>query len=442
MKEGKLEAVEPSRRDVFKAAAAVTASVATSRAASATLQSSDQVAFASIGTGSRGTALLRNMLRIPTGRCVAVCDIYQPHLDRAAALAGNDPNAYLDYRKLLEQKDVQAVVIATPPHQHFPIMRDALLSGKHVFCEKVMVFKPDEVRQMRKLAAAHSKQVIQVGLQRRYSQFYHTAKQMVDRGLLGKVTHVNAQWNRNPGSGIGWLMEIDPKRGKESAWRLFREYSAGMMAERGSHQLDMADWMIGDHPDYVVGVGGNEFFNDGRTVYDNIQLIFHYPKGQKMMYQSINTNGHLSAFWGSKSDFAEVILGTAGSIEITLGPPSAGMYFFEPPPKVSPLAATAPTEANPLERMKGLPILIPANQVTGPLQRDMKWAHLWLEKNGVMVEQTETGAERAQFESFFECCRTGKRPFADVEIGLANSVMVMQSNLAMDEGRRAHYNEV
>jgi predicted dehydrogenase len=91
-------------------------------------------------------------------------------------------------------------------------------------------------------------------------------------------------------------MEIDPKRGKECAWRLFREYSAGMMAERGCHQLDAADWIIGDHPDYVIGIGGNEFFHDGRTVYDNIQVIFHYPQGQKMMYQSINTNGHLSLF--------------------------------------------------------------------------------------------------------------------------------------------------
>jgi predicted dehydrogenase len=433
---------DPSRRDVLRTAAAITASTATARVASASLQSNNQIQFGVIGTGNRGSALQRALRGIASARCVAVCDVYQPNLDRGIANAGNSPKAYLDHRKLLEQADVEAVVIATPLYQHFPVMRDALLAGKHVFCEKALVFKPEEVRAMRKFAIDRPKQVIQVGLQRRYSQFYAVAKQMVDKGLLGQVTHYNGQWNRNPGLGIGWLMEIDPKRGKESAWRLFREFSAGMMAERGCHQLDMADWIIGDHPDFVVGVGGNEWFNDGRTVYDNIQLIFHYPKGQKMMYQAVNTNGHLSAFWGSKSDFAEVIMGTAGTIEITLGPPAAGMYFYEPPPKGSPLIETAPREGNPIDRMKGLPILIPNTQVTGPLQRDMKWAHMWLEQNGVMVPQEEPNSDRAEFESFFDCCRTGKLPAANADVGLANSVMVMQSNLAMDEGRRAYFKEV
>jgi hypothetical protein len=97
---------------------------------------------------------------------------------------------------------------------------------------------------------------------------------------------------------------------------------------------------------------------------------------------------------------------------------------------------------NPLERMKGLPILIPNRMAGGSIERDMKWAHLWLEKNGVMVQQEEPSPERAQFEDFFDCCRTGRRPAADVDIGLANSVMVMQANLAMDEGRRAYFKEV
>jgi predicted dehydrogenase len=432
----------PTRREVLRSAATVAASAAPARAASASFQSNDQVRFASIGTGSRGTGLLRTASRLDSGRCVAVCDIYKPHLERAIAAAGNNPKGYLNHRELLNQQDVDAVIIATPPHQHFPVMRDALLAGKHVFCEKVLVFKPEEVRELRKLAAGRPRQVIQVGLQRRYSPFYRTAKQMVDKGLLGKVTHINGQWNRNPGSGTGWLMEIDPRRGKESAWRLFREFSAGMMAERGCHQLDAADWIIGDHPDFVTGIGGNEFIHDGRTVYDNIQVIFHYPKGEKMMYQAINTNGHLSLFRGTKSDFGEVILGTAGTIEITLGPPAAGMWFYEPPPPASPLMKTVAAGPNPLERMRGLPILIPNSQVSGSIERDMKWAHLWLEQNGVMVQQEAPSPERAQFEDFFECCLSGRRPVADVGIGLANSVMVMQANLAMDEGRRAYFNEV
>ncbi len=432
---------DPSRRDLLKTAATVTAAAA-SRVASPAAQKNDQIQFGVIGTGARGTVLLRTLRRVESGKCVGICDIYEPNLTHGIATIGTNPRGYKDHRELLNQRDIDAVIIATPLHQHFPITRDALQAGKHVFCEKVLVFKAEEVRALRKLAAERPKQVLQVGLQRRYSQFYSTAKQMVDRGLLGQVTHVNAQWNRNPGPGSGWLMEIDPKRGRESAWRLFREYSAGMMAERGSHQLDMADWMFGAHPDYVIGVGGNEFFHDGRTIDDNIQVVFHYPKGQKMMYQAVCTNGHLPLFRGTKSDFGEIIMGTAGTIEITLGPPPAGLWFYEPPPSKSPLAETAVAGPNPTERMKGLPILIPNNLVTGPVERDMKWAHLWLEQNGVMVPREDPDPVQTQLESFFECCRTGKRPVADVDIGLANSIMVMLANTAMREARGAYYTEV
>ncbi len=133
------------------------------------------------------------------------------------------------------------------------------------------------VHQLRKLAHERPKQILQVGLQRRYSQFYQTAKQAIDKGMIAQVTHINTQWNRNP----GWTMKPDPVRQRALNWRLFREYSGGLTAELGSHQIDVADWIYGSSPEYVTSVGGLDVRKDGRDVYDNIQLIYKYPKGQK-----------------------------------------------------------------------------------------------------------------------------------------------------------------
>src|SRR5208283_1956305 len=177
---------------------------------------------------------------------------------------------------------IDAVLIAVPLYEHFPITKDSLQAGKHVFCEKSLVHQPFEVHALRALVAQHPKQVLQVGLQRRYSRFYQIAKAMVDKGLLGNVTHVHAQWHRNP----GWVM-----RGFN--WRLYREYSGGLTAELASHQIDIADWMFGATPEYVIGVGGLDTWKDGRDVHDNIQLIYKYPNNQKLVYSSITTNSHM-----------------------------------------------------------------------------------------------------------------------------------------------------
>ncbi len=449
---------EPSdltRRDLLKTAGAVTAAAAASRVATPYIQGAkaagNAVAFGMIGTGSRGQYLLHHLSKIDSGRCVALCDIYEPNLNKGIAAIGTNPKGYKDYRELLARQDVDAVLIATPLYEHFPIMRDALLAGKHVFCEKSMVFKPEEVHALRKLAAEHPRQTLQVGLQRRYSQFYQTAKQMIDKGVLGKVTHMNAQWNRNP----GWRMNPDA-RGKTSVWRLFREYSGGPTAELGSHQIDVADWVFGSSPEFVMGIGGNEFIHDGRTVYDNIQLVFRYPQGQKLMYQSISTNKHLSILGGARTEFGETIMGTEGTIEITVGTdnePALGLWFYEPgPPKPVPAgqgkekaAVASASLTSTAAGRHGLPILLSRDAVSGKesfLEREMKFARLWLYKKGVMVPQEDQNPVDVELESFFDATRTGKKPLADIEVGLADSTMVILANLAMDEGRRVYFSEI
>src|SRR5947208_10227056 len=315
-----------SRRDLLKAAGAVSAvaaAVPTIQGAPAiqtVRAANDQVQFGMIGTGSRGSYLLKHLKGIDNGRCVALCDINADNLKHGVETIGNNPKTFKDYRELLAQKDVDAVFVTTPLFVHYPITKDALQAGKHVFCEKCLVFKPEEVHGLRALAAEHPKQILQTGLQRRYSYFYQTVKQMVDKGILGKVTHVHAQWHRNMINKPSRLWTMKPGgEGNIANWRVFRSMSGGLTAELTSHQVDVADWMFGSSPEFVMGLGSLDILKDGRNVYDNIQLIYKYPNGQKLTYSSISTNQFSPFFNGSRPEMGEIIMGTDGTIEITVG---------------------------------------------------------------------------------------------------------------------------
>src|SRR5215471_58213 len=272
----------PTRREVMKAAGVVTAAAAVTEldGAPAILKvraASAQVKYGVIGTGGRGTYLLKHLTKVDNGHCTAVCDLDDEQMNKASATIGTSPAKYKDYRELLSDKNVEAVLISVPLFEHYQATKDALQSGKPVFCEKSLVFKPEEVHALRALVPQFPKQVLQVGLQRRYSKFYQLAKELVDKGVLGNVTHIHAQWHRNP----GWVMN-------GFNWRLYREYSGGLSAELASHQIDVADWIFGGSPEFVIGVGGLDTWKDGRDVYDNIQLIYKYPNGRKMTYSAIS----------------------------------------------------------------------------------------------------------------------------------------------------------
>jgi predicted dehydrogenase len=444
-----------SRREFVKAAG--TAAAAAAPAIQKVKAANNQVQFGLIGVGSRGQYLLRHINETDQGRCVALCDLYEPSMKKGAEIAGTNPKMFKDYRELLSQRDVDCVYIATPLFQHFPCTRDALLAGKHVFCEKSLVFKPEEVHALRRLSNERPRQVLQVGLQRRYSAYYQTARQMIEKGVLGKVTNVQAQWHRNTFARDPWNRPLPPGlTDRFYNWRKYREFSGGLTAELGSHQIDVADWMFGATPEFVVGVGGLDHVKDGRDIYDNIQLIFKYPQGQKLMYSAIGTNQHLSLFGGTRNQFGEVIMGTEGTIEITVGTddePAIGLYFSEPrraevtpaKGKKEPPAVAGASLAGTGAGTKGVPILLPKDQISDNdsfLAREMKFARRWLATRGVMVPEEDKNPVNVEIEHFFECVRTGAKPKADLEIGLADSVAVILSNLAMDEGRRVYFSEI
>jgi predicted dehydrogenase len=268
---------------------------------------------------------------------------------------------------------------------------------------------------------------------------------MIEKGMLGKVTHVYAQWHR-ASLGRTWV---------PPSWRAFRKFSGGLTAELASHQIDVADWMIGSHPEFVTGVGSIDVYKDGRDVFDNIQLIFKYPGGEKLMYSSISTNKHLAMFGSTRTEFGEMIMGTEGTIHITVGTdnePATALWFYEPSAKKAEAAkgkekaaVATPSLVSTGKGGKSLPVLLENDQVKESdsfLTRELKFAKQWLYRKGVMVPEEDRNPVDLQLISWMDCIRTGKKPLADLEVGLEDSANVILANIAMDEGRRVFMNEM
>lgn len=274
--------------------------------------SAEKVRLALIGTGSRGQYHLFNIQNyIPQVEVVALCDIYEPHLKQAAAMY---PKAkqYSDYRRVLDDKSIAAVIIATPLHMHAPITIDALNAGKHVFCEKSMARTLDGCLEMYNTFKRTGK-VLYIGQQRLFDPKYIRAMEMIHSGVIGDICSIRAYWFRNN----DWRRPVDDQsRERQINWRLYKEYSAGLLTELATHQLQVGNWAMRQIPETVMAAGDIVYWKDGREVYDNISMIFRYANGVKMNYESVISN----KFHGLE----EEILGSKGTMT-----PEKNKYYFE-----------------------------------------------------------------------------------------------------------------
>jgi predicted dehydrogenase len=430
---------EVSRRDFLKRAAGVAAVAALPIAAEpagapailAASSPNSVVNYGFIGTGTEGCTLLGHLSRIPTGRCVATCDIYPPNLKKGVETIGSNPRTYTDYRQLLDQKDIDAVLIATPLNLHTQMTLDALSAGKHVFIEKCLFFKEEEEKPVREAVAAHSKQIFQVGLQRRSSVLYNLAIEMIRKGAIGKPTFVRAQWH----SHTTWRRPVpNPKYERLINWRMYKEYSGGPMAELCSHQIDVANWAIGADPVAVVGMGGIDYYKDGRETYDNVEAIFEYPGGTKLLISSILTNSHYA--------YTEQIMGDRGTIEITIG---KGMYYRENVPVVS----TAPAKENwwagatvtTTAAQQGIPIFpeTPQQANEGFWDKEMRYARHWLAAHGIYSYEEPNDPWFTELVNYMACICDGKPIPADLEAGVSDALGVIYANRAIETGQKVFW---
>jgi predicted dehydrogenase len=239
-----------------------------------------------IGLGAWGREIIGTLQRQAEAEVVALCDTYGAMLRRAA---NNVPGAASvdDYRKILDDKSVQAVFVATPSHLHKDIVIEALQAGKHVYCEAPMATTLDDAKAIAKAARGAIGQVFQPGLSLRSDPQRHFLLQFIRTGAIGKDVMARAQWHKKQ----SWrFASANPDREKEINWRLARELSIGLAGEIGIHHLDSMMWMLKDLPKAVTGFGSVMHWTDGRQVPDTIQAVLEFPGGVQGLYDATLAN--------------------------------------------------------------------------------------------------------------------------------------------------------
>ena len=239
-----------------------------------------------IGTGSRGSGLIPLLNDIEGINVSGCCDVLPFRLEDGILKTGSKAKGYTDYRNLLDDKALDAVLIATPFSTHAPIAIDALDAGKHVYCEKTMAKGYQDIHRVLK-KVNQSSTIFQTGHQYHSSRLYSEIVESIKAGKIGKIISFECQWNRNG----DWRRPVsDPSLEKAINWRMYREFSGGLVAELCSHQIDFVNWVLDETPEQIVGIGGIDYWKDGRETYDNVHLVHSYPNGVKATFRCLTAN--------------------------------------------------------------------------------------------------------------------------------------------------------
>jgi predicted dehydrogenase len=235
-----------------------------------------------IGLGAQGKEILGSLAKTGFTPVTAVCDTYSsPAWLKKATESAPSAKVYQDYRKLLEDKTLKAVIVATPSHKHKQIVLDALAAGKHVYCEAPLAATVEEAKEIGQ-AGLNAKTIFAAGLQFRANKQHTHVRQFM--GDLQKCAGGRAQWHKR-----GTWMRGAPssERQRELNWRLYKETSPGLLGEIGIHQLDIANWFLKALPVSVSGFGGIfGWGQDGMQVPDTVQCMVEYPKNIRFMYDA------------------------------------------------------------------------------------------------------------------------------------------------------------
>jgi predicted dehydrogenase len=391
-----------NRRDFGKGLAVAGVATAVSRARIA--GANERINVGLIGHGNKGQALWRNFRLEPDVNPVAVADVYQPFLDQGVAAAPG-AKAHHDFRKLLDDKDVDAVIVATPDHWHALMMVMACRAGKDVYVEKPLALTVREGRTMVTEARKH-KRVVQVGSQQRSGAHYAKAVALVQQGAIGEVHEITVGFTRNvlpgfkpkdlpvvEGGNLDWdlwlgpapKVAFDPFRCLYN-FRWFWDYSGGQMTNFGAHHLDIARWALGAKaPATIAGLGGRFAVKDGGQTPDVQEVLYQFP-GCVVTWTGREVNR------GERSWDIE-LHGTKG----TIGLSRSGW-------KLTPEGKTESDDAA-------------KKPVAG------------------IVEEKSVPFDRPHIRNFLDCVKSRAVPAADVEEGHRTATMCHLGNIATRLGR-------
>lgn len=416
------------RRNFLKAIAGAPALVALGAAAATSGPTSGgPVKAGVIGVGGMGTELV--------ARCQkefidikAVCDINPRNRGKVAAAmvkAGwPQPKEYEEWREMLEKEDIEAVVNATPLWAHADIVVGCLDAGKHVLSEKMMAKTEPDCRRMLE-AAQRSKKVLEIGYQRYYNSMYQAAyDNIIKAGTLGDIYHARLVWHR----GNNWRRKQDPPTPDYNPskwgypdwdhllnWRVYKQYSEGLVAELGSHMITVANWFFDSAPETVYTTGGIHRFKD-REVFDHVYSTFEYPGGRTVTFSSIESNGFEDAY--------EMFLGTKGTLILRH---EVEAYLYGEGKDDAPVQATK-VETSPQSSSNPVADASATRPTSDTAGRSVS-------------TQTQTGTDRGlsyrdEIAGFCAAVRTGQPVRCGPEKAMRSAVTVFAANQSADQKAR------
>lgn len=412
----------PTRR---KFAASALSAVSYSRVMGA----NDRVGVGFIGFGLIGAQHVFDFKNQSDVDMVAMSDCYQPRLDEGTAACGGRAKPYRDFRKMLEDKDVEAVVVSTPDHWHAMHTMMACAAGKDVYVEKPLTLFVREGRWMTQVARKH-KRIVQGGTQQRSGLHYGEARALVQGGHLGKIVGVRMTSFRNILPGFGtptdstapndfdyemWLgpapkRAFNPQRGIYH-FRWFWDYSGGQMTNLGAHHIDIVHWFMGvKGPKSVVSSGGRVALPGPGETPDVQEALYEYPDFLATYSCREISRGRVDGGGGLE------FFGTKGSMTIGRG----GFEVF-PDLQIDPESAIPKFQGHPGGGPRA------AGRKPEPWTQAMK-------KPGSSEEQF-----RLHVRNFLESIKSRKLPVSDVEQGHQVATACHLGNIALRTGRKIRW---
>ena len=372
-------------------------------AASGAQGANDKIRIGVIGTGGRARGLMTLLKRLPGNDMVAVCDVYEPRLLQAADIAGASAVKHTDYRRLLEDRQIDAVLIGAPDHWHKQMTIDAIAAGKDVYVEKPISHTIAEGVEMVKAVEA-SKQIVQTGTQQRSWDHFILGKQLIDSGRLGQITFVQTYWYQHSRAGTyapvtmdkldwkAWLgsaadRPFEPARFYQ--WRHFWDYGGGGLTDLMTHWIDVVHWYMDvDAPSSAVATGRSYNLKDWEAP-DTVNATLEFPKNFLAAY--------LGTFVSKVDDGGLEFRGDLGTLKID----RARLAFYRD------------ETAN-----------VPGTHSPEP---------------EIYIKSSADGSA-AHLQNWLDCIRSRKTPNAPIRVGHAAARTSHIANSALRSGRPARWN--
>lgn len=406
-----------TRRDFAKAVAG--AGIGSALGRMRVLGANERVRLGFIGLGNRGDQVLDAFLVHRDAEVVAVCDIYQPYVDFAAQKAGNSPKQFHGYRKLLELKEVDAVVICTPDHWHALQTIHACEAGKDVYVEKPLSLCVMEGRKMVEAARKYGR-VTQVGIHRRAAPFCREVAELIRSEVLGKITavrcfHIQNEWpkgignppDQDPPPDLDWDAWLGPapkvpynKNRTFYRFRWFFDYSGGQLTNFGVHYLDLIQWALGhDAPLAVTAMGGKLVLEDNREIPDTLEVLWMFPGQTLVTFSQFNATAPPAGLQNGEIEFR----GTKGTLYLQ----SRGYQIV--PDDIIPNEFAA----------------------RSPINRELERGYRVGAKPMIEAKKVEGRAETSLLaRNFLDCVKSRQECFCDIETGHRSTSTTLIGNIA------------